>query len=136
MRIIEEKYGNKLSLLLAFNEEGRADNNRLEALESEHNDLKARLAYIEAMPEDTRRTFVDHVMFFEKFRKRQVRIEKPYTQFRRDEDPVVVLQRYSQQRYGLFADKINDFFASQTVERLLEQYTEAAKLKKVVEVRE
>ncbi len=54
----------------------------------------------------------------------------PTYKFRSDENVLPFLRDYGQYRFSLFKDKIDSFFSSEVVSKLLDQFKEAVKMKR------
>ncbi|GEM_PF-5313885 len=87
------------------------------------------LDYIQGMDEKSAGRFLDQSLFKEEFRKRKIKLERPYDFFRRGEVKNF-LAEYAETRYKTFAPYIEDFFSSQTTKKLLDQYQKALRIKR------
>jgi len=93
------------------------------------------LAFGKSMDTRRQRTFAETRLFLDDYRNRKVKVEKPFINFKSSENPLPFLRWYTQQRYGMIKNKIDDFFASKTMEGLLTQYQEAMEIKSIVDAK-
>ncbi len=94
--------------------------------------LQESLAWLSGLDPDVRSAYIDKVLFVEDFRKRKFRIEKPYAKLLPREISPSFFERYTDQRYRMFKDIIEDFYRSETMAKLQEQYRKAVELKQMI----
>lgn len=126
IKVLSPELGNVFTLFLK-------NQDRIDDLQAVIRIIDSKIAYLDSLNDYSRNMYLDEHVFLANFQARKIKLEKPCDKFRPDENPLPVLRMYAKYRYDLFKDKIDSFFASDVVSKLLDQYKEAIRHKRIAE---
>lgn len=101
--------------------------------EEKISELKGWLSYLEGASEEEQKRVLNDEVFFHRFDARKIPVQRPYTTFSKDENPLPALQKICQHQYARYKPAIDEFFSSEVCNTLVEQYKEALAIKKKAE---